>query len=394
MIQKKLLCICLLCFLVITGSSLRSAAETYTLVPSVKVWGGYDDNIRFSRFDKRGDWAGILTGVLEFSTLAERYNITGRAAADIIRYVDENDFDRENYFLDLRGNYRISSRWSADAFFGFTKDTTLDSFLEDTGTVIDISEVYRYRARAGLNYQLTELTNLDFEYRFRRNDFKDDRRVDTTANIFTLRYNKNLATQRDTFITEASYGFTRSDTTDSDTVTVQLGWNHDFSPRLRFTGLLGPRYTQQRFDNRLRDDSNQWGALSNLLLTYQSGELDTARIGFRNDLRPDSEGDLLIVYRLYADYTRKITERLTGVISGRVSYSQRDDEDVRDELERTFWEIRPVLTYALTQRFDLELGYWFQQQIDDNRDDDKSVERNRVWFAFTCNFQNVMDLWN
>jgi hypothetical protein len=366
-------------------------AEDYTLIPQIKLWTGYNDNILFERQDEQGDFAGILTGILEFSTIAERYNIKGRAAGDIVRYFNKSEFDEENFFLDLKGNYRISARWSTEAFFGFIKDTTLDSFLEDTGRVTRRSDVHRYRARLGAAYQLTEVSNLDFNYNFRRNNFKDRGRVDTNANIFRLRYSKDLKTQRDTFITQASYGFTRSSTVDSDTGALEVGWNHDFTNRLRFTSLVGGRYTQQRLTDG--DDTDRWGALADLRLTYQTGQLETANIGFRNDLRPNTNGELLIVYRLFADYSRRITERLTGVISGRISYSDLDDRDA-DDIDVIFWEIRPILTYAFTPRHSLELGYWFQQSIDRNRSEDESVDRNRIWLAFTFNFQNLLDLWN
>ena len=135
-------------------------AQDVTLMPSLKISTLYDDNLDFDQKDEKDSFGANAVPSLTLSYASELllFNITGEV--DVIKYFSETDFDRTNQFYGLDGRYQMSPRWNFTGNFGYRKDETIDSILEETGQSFERNRVTTYDGGAGLYFQLTELSDI------------------------------------------------------------------------------------------------------------------------------------------------------------------------------------------------------------------------------------------
>ena len=165
---------CLVFIFVAIYLPLNSRAADLKVEPSLELRVEYDDNLDFDDQDEIDDFAGnaITQLRLDYVTELSRVSLIGKA--DVLRYFDETDFDRENFLLGFDAGYRLSSRWSFAGNFEFRKDETIDSQLEETGQAFDRNTVETYDAAGGLFYQLTELSDIGFNTDYRKRNYFPD----------------------------------------------------------------------------------------------------------------------------------------------------------------------------------------------------------------------------
>jgi hypothetical protein len=325
------------------------------------------------------------------------------AMVRFLRYSSENDLDREDYFLNLGGRYRMTERLQFRGRFNYQQDFTLESRSFDlTRTVIEeppiddpdivergierfYSERKRYNAFGSLNYQLTEISNLDVGYRYLKTDYDFAGNTDYEVNDIYLRYMRRLAGQKDRVGTRLSYSERTSDVSDIDTYGAGLIWDHLFTETISLYTDIGLRYTEETFKNSGQKDDN-WGGTATIRLRKR-GETNVINIGLRQNLETASTGRSTNVTRLFWDARQVLTERLVFELDGDF-YVTRDDDDSFSDIDTVFFDISPALRYLLTENHSVSLAYNYTIKHDRSLDNDRDRERNRVWIMFEFGFPN------
>ena len=160
--------IIILCSTIIMMASTTEslAGGDFTFNPSLEFRGEYDDNINFDNNNEKSDWLGVFIPALKASWLTPRFNIDGSAAAEIRRFASKSQFDDEYQRYKIDASYQLLERLTLEAGASYTKDSTLDSELEETGIVDNLYSRDRYTISTGVRYQLGErvATSLNYSY--------------------------------------------------------------------------------------------------------------------------------------------------------------------------------------------------------------------------------------
>jgi len=360
-----------------------SFSNEVNLVPSLKVGGEYDSNIDFSRNDEIDDYSGIAIPGLAFSYNTERLKIWSENFVEVYRYFDETDFDKENQYYQLGGDYKLTEKWNVSASALYYKDSTLDTFLDETGIVSDRKDRIRYDIEGGTSYQVTGLDQIGVDYVYRNVDFRDKDRVDYEANSIDLIYNRLLNDRRDTLRFQPGYVYRDSDENETDSYSFSVGWLRQYSETLNSRIILGARYTDisYKYD---RPDYDVWTGKADLNLT-KKWETTSGTIGYSRDLRGNADGDLVEVDRFYCNIQKKIYGRLGAGFNGRLIFSSEEGSNTTSGDTRYFL-VNPSIFYNLTENHLLRLGYTYANEDDDAFDDDSISERHRVFLGFEFNF--------
>jgi len=360
-----------------------SFSNEVALVPSLGVAGEYDSNIDFSRKDEIDDYLGIISPGLAFKYNTELLTIRSEAVVDVYRYFNETDFDKENQYYELGAEYKLTERWNVSASGSFLKDTTQDSFLDETGIVNELKDRHRYDFEGSTFYQATVLDEVGLNYRYRNVDFRDRDRVDYDANSIDLIYNRYLNDRRDTLRLQPGYVYRDSDTNETDSYSFSVGWLRKYSETLDSRVLIGVRYSDTSYKDD-RSDYDIWGGIADINLT-KKWETTSGTIGYSHDLRGNADGELVTVDRIYCNIQKKIYGRLGAGFNGRLIFSSEEGEDNLGDDTRYFL-VNPSVFYNLTESHLLRLGYSYANEDDDAFDEDSISDRHRVWLAFEFNF--------
>jgi hypothetical protein len=377
--------IALICIVFFILSQLPSMAKDITLVPALTFKVEYDDNIDFDS-DSEDEIDGFSGSVIPEFTInyaTELLKFNSIAQVDVKRYLDETDFDRTNLLGGIDGSYRMFPRWTLTGNFLFRKDKTTDSQLEETGRVFDRDTSRQYDAGSGLFYQLTELSDLGFDFFYRKRDFSGGDNTDYDAYTFSLPYTKRFANQRDTITLEPSYTIFDSDEEDAKDYRFSTGWKRLISETLTSEINVGGRYTE--IDNN-GDDDNSFGYFGELSLR-KKGETFSGLIGISRDLRGDTDGNIIEVNRLQLRADKRLSERFGFRFygSGYLSTEEADNNNDNGDKVR-FFELRPSLYFLITENHTLDLVYSYQNEEELDEPGNPVTQRNRAWLALTFRF--------
>jgi len=362
-----------------------AVARDVSVLPSIAFKAGYDDNVLYSRVFEISDYVGIISPALKLNYASEVFNIRGSGVVDVLRYAQEKDLDYERQYYKLYGDYRFTERWKFNGDFGYSKDTTLQTELVETGIVNIRSPAERFHGDLGLSYKLSELSNIGVKYRYVNRSYKAAYLDDYYANSISLPYNLKFNNGLDIFTISPRYTRLISENNDSHGYRFMLGWTHRPSETYQFKVFLGPRYTVQKFENTGESTSN-WGVVGDINLE-KTAEVYSILVGFGSDIfnRPSTD-TLNQVFRLYTRLSRRITERFRAQVYSRISMTRPDYEDVGNEHDIWYFVVTPSLNYYLTENHYLSLSYSYQQQYNRNIENDPRVARNRVWLSLNFNF--------
>ncbi len=382
-VSAILFCECVLIFLL--SVPFAAIAKDISIVPSIAFRGAYDDNVLYSRTFDISDYVGIVSPALKVNYGSEVFNIRGSGVVDVLRYAQEKDLDYERQYYKLNGDYRFTERWKFTGDFSYSKDTTLQTELVQTGIVNIRSPVDRFDGDLGLSYNLSELSNIGVRYRYVNRSYKAAYLNDYYANSISLPYNLQFNDGLDTFTISPRYARLISENKDSHDYRLMLGWTHRPSETYQFRAFLGPRYTVQKFEDTGESSSN-WGVVGDISLK-KTAEVYSILVGFGSDIfnRPSTNA-LNQVFKLYTRLSRRITERFRAQVYSRISMTRPDYEDVGSEEDIWYFVVTPSLNYYLTENHYLSLTYSYQQQYDRNIEYEPRVARNRVWLTLNFNF--------
>ena len=366
------------------SASMVLSAET-KLLTSVDLRQEYNDNITYRRSDKIDDFISIVSPSLKLSYITEIFNLSALADWRGSLYWDNSDLNRVNQRYGLDGTYRLTERWSFTARGRYTKDSVQDSQLDETGSVrLGLSDRERLNAGAGLDYNLSERSTIGSDYNFQKTTYERRGDVDTDLHSIRFYYKRRLQNEKDIITIFPRFRWGDTDDYDAYSSSLNFRWFHPFSETLDTSITVGVRHTRVDYDNE-RDDTDNWGGLADMWLR-KKGELTNGRLGFRNDLRTRTNGDIINVSRLYTDFDHRLSRRFGIGLEGSVYYSQLIEDSPEDDDDRWYYVVSPSAFYRLTEDHILRLRYSYNYEKSLDRDNNDTRERHRVWLQLTFNF--------
>jgi hypothetical protein len=375
----------LACWLLLfLSTSMAFSAET-KLLTSVDLSQEYNNNITFRRSDKIDDFISIVSPSLKLSYITEIFSLSALADWRGSLYWDNSDLNRVNQRYGLDGTYRLTERWSFTARGRYNKDSVQDSQLDETGSVrLGLSDRERLNAGAGLDYTVSERSTIGSDYNFQKTTYERSGDVDTDLHSIRFFYQRRLQNEKDVITIFPRFRWGDTDDYDAYSSSLNFRWAHPFSETLDSSITVGVRHTRVDYDDE-RDDTDNWGGLADMWLRKR-GELTSGRLGFRNDLRTRTNGEVINVSRLYTDLDHRFSRRFGIGLRGSVYFSQLIEDSPQDDDDRWYYDVSPSAFYRLTEDHILRLLYSYNYQKLLDVDNDSTIERHRVWLQLTFNF--------
>jgi len=362
-------------------------AKNLRFRPSLGGKGEYDDNVKFVPTDREDDFVFTISPAMEMIYASDLIDFQSDIIIDVLRYADNTDLDTVNQRYELKGDYRFQPRWSISGLISYVKDTTLDTELQETGRVADRSDRRRFDVDGGLNYQLTEVSELGLNYHFKDVEFESDLYTDYQSNSAAMFYSRKLKDEVNTVGAQLAYYYRDSDVSDLYEYNLLMNWEHLFSPQILVYLSGGVSYSVQDFKDENRTEKN-WRPTGHSYIRWR-GETSRLIFGYRRDIRTDTNGQAIDVDRIYCRARQSLTERWELGLTGSLYFSKDIDQSYNDGTR--FFDISPAIYYKLTENHALQLAYKYANEKDRDREDHQTADRNRIWLGLEFNFPKQWD---
>jgi hypothetical protein len=364
----------------------------------------YDDNIYLYSTGKRNDFISIIraSGALDYKT--ERTTIKGEVNINIRRYIKEDELSTVDQIYSLDANFLSSERLRLGMTGKYTKDTTLETELTETGVALVRNERKNYFLSPSATYNLSERDTLSFSPFYTNTNYESDTYSDYWVSGATADYHHLLKEARLTLIARAGYNYIKIEpreyeygffkiSSESYYHTCQLygGINYLFSETLTLNLLLGVRYTDSTMTEKIylfgiyplgktkeSDEALGWVGDISLSKTLQKGSVT---VGATRELSPSGLGELLEKNRVYVRYINNFTERLRGELDA--SY-YRGKGLGRIKTYHT-WHIIPTLHYNIKKYLTVDLNYSYTSYKGNAHS-----ERNTVFLGITWLWKHML----
>ena len=358
---------------------ITACAANTKLTPEVYIGTSYDDNIFMSSTDEID--SSILTVSprleLDYQTLVTNLSLT--TDWDILRYFDESDLNRTNQYYQIKADHKLQERWKVYTDLRYYRDTTLNTYLEETGRVIDRVERDYFYARGKVGYTLTTVSWLSASYRYQNVQYEDDVYTSYDSHNISLYYSHQLKSEIDILYFGPSYYSRKNDLNDVKSYSFDLGWERNWSQISKSEASIGGRYSEVQYEDGSEDDS--WGAKAKVEFEIQ-GVVSKTEFNYYHDLTTTTEGNDVNVDNLYVDYRRSLTERFGVGIKGRIVFSYQLDSGQSDVNDTYYYLVEPRVYYRLTENLTLSLQYRYQNNVEKEDGGDVTRDRNIVWLQF------------
>jgi len=386
MLKSKMSQIVLLaCSMLLYFSTTNVFSAENELLTSVGLRQEYNNNIFYERTDETDDFISQVIPSLRLNYATEILKLSALARWDALLYWDNSDQNRLNQSYGLNGSYRLTERWSVSANGRYVFDSVQDSQLDETGSVErGLSDRQRLNAGAGLDYSVSERSDIGADYNYQKTDFERKSSIDTEAHGVRFFYRRRLQNQRDVITIFPRFVWGNSDDWDAYNSTLNFRWAHPFSETLDTSITVGARNSRVDYKDD-RDDTDNWGWVADMWLRKR-GELTTGRLGFSNRLRNRENGEIINVSRLYTDIDHRLSRRFGVGFRGSVYYSNLIEDSPETDDDRWYFDVSPSAFYRLTEQHILRLLYSYNYQKLLDVDDNDTLDRHRIWLQLTFNF--------
>jgi len=381
-----------------------TAGET-SFVPSIDVTAEYDDNIYYTRENEESDYKASVKPGFELAYKSELFNVRSRGYVDFLRFLDNTNLNRENYYGMIDAGVNVTERLDLKGNFSFINDTTLDSQLYETGIVTTRTDRKRYDAGGDLTYRVTERSSAGIGYNHQAVRYGSDLYVDydhdSAALIFSRLFNNGL----DRFTVKPYFGYWRSDLSSVHNYGLSLGLLHTFTETFTLEGSVGVRHTETERNYRKgeiafdpdtgtfrlveKDEERKdrdWGGTVNIQVK-KTWTRSSLAVGYGHELTyttSDGNAEPVEVDRIFCRIGHEITPRFRAGFEG--SYYMSESESEFGDEDTRYLTLTPSLEYDIARYFSIRLAYRYSRETDRRLDGHPSQERNRVWLTFTGKF--------
>ncbi len=367
-------------------------AET-SIKPSLGAHLTYDDNIIFTRYKPVSDWIYEILPAVEIDYQDERNSVNLLASGQGQHFNTESDLDTFDVDVNLIAKRQQTERLKYSITGRYTRDTTLDQTLLETGQLLRRENRQLYSVLPEVEWMINERSSVSVSLPWVKVNYDWVGNVDYDTLYFYLTYSYLLPDGKTKLFARPDIGRMNYDTGDYRTADFMCGLEHDFSQRLYARILGGFNYTDAKTDivvldriiwngedyefitkKKTRKD-HYWGwvAEGEIRWLWDKGYLKAT---FTRRVSASGYGQPVINMYFTPAFSWRITERLTGRVAGGIS--QVKSQNLTYDQNYWTYSARPSLTYRLTRFVDIGI-YYIYQYLDDH-EYSNNRDRNRIIF--------------
>ena len=347
------------------GLVLNGYAAEWSAEPSLGVKGEYNSNLLLVAGPQKpvyGDW--VSPGV-KFSGSTENLDVSGRAAADVVRYYGGRSQDLLNLYFPLSVKYGLA-RETFGFDGGFTRDNTLMGELLRTGVVLSFTQRNLWNLAPSWSHAFTERLSLQTSYQYARATYEDGARLglvdyQVQGGSAGLAYRPTENDRLQVTGTYTNFSVPNASALRSHIVGAQASWSHAFTETLTATVTGGPQVVSSSISfgpTRLTDTQALWVASANLKTQWDAG---FAELAVGREINPSGFGLLLKTERVALTLSQNLTDRLTASVNAQVLLASSIASKAVPFTfpENRYINVTPRLTWKLDQWWSVDAAYTY-----------------------------------
>jgi hypothetical protein len=345
----------------------ETRAAEWSAVPTATARGDYNSNLLLAEGSNKAVWGNWFSPGMTFSGSTENLEISGRTAAEFVRYYGGQDRSFTNFYFPLSAKYRGErDRWTVDG--GLTRDNTLMAELQTTGVVLAFTQRNLWTASPTWTHNLTERTALIAGYQFADATYENGIRlglVDYQTNGGNAGISYQIADKSRVQLTGIATLFQAPQRNlESKIFGGQVSLNHDFSETFSLKLEAGPRFINnvvQSGSQSLSDHSLVW--VGNATIRKQL-ERTTIAIDASREITPSGFGLLLETNRIGMTIGQQLTENLSASITGQAlaASSAATAGSVTSFPKSRYFSVQPKLSWKINDWWGAEAWYSYAQR--------------------------------
>jgi len=350
------------------GFSLSGHAAEWSAEPSLGVRGVYNSNLLLVAGAQKPVYGHWISPGVKFIGSTENLEVSGKAAADLVRYYGGRDQELLNLYFPLSVKYGLD-RETFGFDGGFTRDNTLMGELLRTGVALTFTQRNIWNLAPSWSHAFTERLSLQSSYQYTNATYEDGARLglgdyQVQGGSTGLAYQ---ATENDRVQVMGTYTYFSVSTASalrSHIAGAQVSWSHAFTETLMATVTGGPQLVSSSIflgPTRVTDTQALWVANATVRKQWDTGFAE-AIVG--REVNPSGFGLLLKTERVGFTLSQDLTEQLTASVNANVLFaSSIASKAVAFTFpENRYIHVTPRLTWKFDQWWSMDVAYTYNRR--------------------------------
>ncbi|SPP62981.1 MtrB/PioB family outer membrane beta-barrel protein [Nitrospira lenta] len=350
------------------GLVLNGDAAEWSAEPSLGVKGEYNSNLLLVAGSQKPVYGHWVSPGIRFAGSTENLEVSGKAAADVVRYYGGRNQDLLNLYFPLSVKYGLA-RETFGFDGGFTRDNTLMGELLRTGVVLSFTQRNVWNLAPSWSHAFTERLSLQASYQYSKATYEDgarlglvDYQVQTGSAGLAYQPTENDRVQVTGVYT--NFSVSTASALRSHIVGAQVSWSHAFTETLTATVTGGPQLVSSSISagpERLTDTQTLWVANANVRKQWDAG---FAEVVVSREINPSGFGLLLKTERVGLNVSHSLTDRLTASVNAQVVLASSIASKAVPFTfpENRYINVTPRLTWKFNQWWSVDAAYTYGQR--------------------------------
>ncbi|MFZ4856646.1 MAG: outer membrane beta-barrel protein [Desulfuromonadaceae bacterium] len=348
------------------------------LNPTCELKEEFNDNVFFTRGNKKDDFITTITPGLGFSRSSERLNIDLLAGLSWHDYARTTSIATTDYQYTGQLTTKITERDDLGLNAAYIRNTRPDTITTSTGLpTTSGSDTYRYSGN--LRRLLDETTSASLSYSFNKEEYDDpasqSSRVHSAGLVFSKDLGKLIPRLKGALNTNFSRSFYRF--SHNDIYTVSAGASRSITEQLNINLSAGGQLIQSTFETVSQRSSDSWESIGSASLNY-SAEQGFGAFTFAHNFTPASgQVGAVLSTSFGLSLGRTLSDKTTAQCAASYNINQADRGQYasRGVDDRAF-NLTADITYKFSNYVDIGLQYAYYTV--NNSLDDLTTSQNRV----------------
>jgi len=340
-------------------------AAEWSAEPSFGVKGQYNSNLILTSAPHNDVYSHWISPGVKFAGSTENLEISGRAAADFVRYYGGNEQGLTNLYFPLSVKYGLEKE-TLGFNGGFTRDNTLMGELLQTGVVLGFTQRNLWSLAPSWTHAFTERLSLQSTYNYSNAAYENGARLglldyEVHGGSLALSYRLSEKDQMQAVGNYTNFSVPTANALRSNIAGGQLSMTHSFTETITATLAGGPQLVSSSIHfgpARITDTQTVWVANANLRKQWDDGY---AQLVVSREIFPSGFGLLLLTERVGVTLSKDLTERLTLSLYGQVSLASSVASKVAPNAlpETRYVNVTPGLTWKIDQWWAVDVAYTY-----------------------------------
>lgn len=337
------------------------------LDPSLTIRGEVNSNLTLTNFNHNTTYGHWVSPGAKFGGSTESLEVSGRLAADFVRYYGGQETSLTNLYFPISTKYKTEK----DIFAfdgGFTRDNTLMGELRQTGVVLNFTQRNQWTLNPSWTHSITEKLSATGTYTFYDTRYENGLRLglaDYTLHVGSAGMSYQLSERDQVQVTAVAVRFNVADLRLNSTIVgPQMIFSHMFSETVSGTVAGGPRHVSSTINTpagSLSDGVWVWVFSSSLEKRWEDWRV-RGEIG--REINPSGFGLLLRTDKLSLEVSHQVTDRVTASVTGLFLIADGIKTRAVSTVfpENRLYYLTPKLTWRLSEWWTADLTYTYTQR--------------------------------